>query len=155
MPEWTTTILLPVTPAVLLAVSDFRERRVSVTALAVFAACCAASAVISLGCKGAAVRTASGMAVLAVMLLLLRLWYVLSHGAGSQMLDTAFGKGDAAFLACTTMLLDTRSLCLFTAASCLAGIVWHRITGKVEIPFVGLAVPVLATSLTIIEFVKP
>ena len=143
------SIALPLVPAAVMAFSDFRERRISVTALAAYGTCCAFSSVMLSGWRLAMRGFLFGAAVILMLLAALLLFYRIRYGREKAVIDHAFGMGDILFLICTAMLLDAVRLCLFIVIACVAGIVWHRATGKEEIPFVGLAVPVLAVFLSL------
>lgn len=145
--------LLPMLPAAILAVSDFREHRVSVPCVITFAACCATWSFIRLGWLYAILRFGVGTSLLLFFYLLLILYYRKRHGRERKILDDAFGKGDAAFLACTAWIFDAESLCLFVAASCAAGVVWHRSARRNDIPFVGVAVPVFIVFIMVSEYI--
>lgn len=140
-------ILLPALPAAVMSVSDFRERSVSVPSVAAFVLCSLAFSILTGGIRVTLTRLAFNLALLILFSALLLAYWRIRYGKSGGMIDRAFGKGDILFLAGAAPLLDPVPFCLFIAASCLAGILWARLSSRKEIPFVGFGAPVLSLFL--------
>ena len=148
MPIWI-IILLPAVPALMMGVSDFRDRSVSVIYFIVFGCCCLFSSAISSCLEDVAFRFAVNIVMLLIFYLALKLYFRLNGQKNAQIIDRAFGAGDALFLVCSGLLFDAVPLCMFISSSCIIGIAWGRICRNKEIPFIGLASPVLLVFLLI------
>lgn len=136
-------ISLPVLPAAVMSVSDFKGRSVSVLSIAAFILCSLAFSFLTNSVSVTLIRLAFNLALLSLFYVLLLTYYRIRHGKHYGIIDRAFGKGDALFLAGASSLLEPASFCLFIAVSCLVGVIWARLSSSKEIPFVGLGAPVL------------
>ena len=145
-------ILLPVLPAAVMSASDFRGRSVSVPSVLAFILCSLVLSFLSRGVWVSLTRMVINLALLALFYVLLLGYFRIRYGKPCCIIDRAFGKGDALFLAGAASLLEPSPFCLFIAVSCLVGVIWARLSSSKEVPFVGLGVPVLFLFITISFF---
>lgn len=146
-------ILLPVFPASVMSVSDFRKRGVSVSSVVSFILCSIVFSFLTGGVQAALTRLIINIALLILFYVLLLAYYRIMYGKPYNIIDRAFGKGDALFLAGSAPLLEPDYFCLFIAVSCLVGVIWARLTSNKQVPFVGLGAPVLFLFITNAYFI--
>lgn len=142
-------ISLPMIPATLMSVSDFRNRQVSLLSTIAFLLCSALYSVLRNGLLDFLMMTICNLFLLVVFYVLLLAYFYIRDKKFCSIIDRAFGEGDVLFLVGVCFLLDYSEYCLFIGVSCLVGTIWARVRSSRDVPFIGLGAPVLLLFLTL------
>ncbi len=152
-PLWTKLVLI--IPAVVMAVEDFRCRRISVIMLAVFALCAISYGGLSEGIVAMLINMATNIGLLAVMFGGVALSFLVRNKSNRKPLKELIGLGDVLFMVAATPLFPLKEYLYFLLISMVAALLdWLAIRSakrkqKSTIPLVGAMGSVLSIWIVI------
>lgn len=135
--------LLPIIPALIMAVSDFRHRTISVLWLAVWGMATIGVSLITQGAESFKTNSIGNVLVLALMAAAVYLYLIIKNGKGINPLREHIGLGDILFILLITPMFGVREFLVFLISSFCVALLWAlavKLIAKREftIPLVGV-----------------
>lgn len=136
-------LLLPIIPALIMAVSDFRHRTISVLWLAVFGVAAIAGSLITQGAESFMTNSIINVLVLALMAAAVYLYLTIKNDRAINPTKEHIGLGDILFILLLTPMFGVREFLVFLISSFCVALLWAlavKLIAKREftIPLVGV-----------------
>ena len=132
-------LFITVIPLLVMIISDWYTRRVSIIALVIFALLCFICAIYKYNICLIAYRSLCNITLLFTLYIGVYVWFLVK--GEKKRISQTFGSGDIGFIVSTAPLLQLYEYLLFILISCVASLLWwiiiYWITGKNRtIPFI-------------------
>ena len=134
--------VLPISlSAVMLCLSDFKSRYVSLKNLLAYTISAALYGTASYGISLMLVYATIGGCLSIILFGLICCYFRLKEGKGCKVVDVKIGQGDLYFFLSSSLVFEPATLLVLYVVSGLTGLIFHCVSRKDEIPLIGVSVP--------------
>lgn len=135
-------LALPISlSAIMLCLSDFKFRYVSLNCLLAYIVSAALYGVASYGIRLMLAYSIIGSCLSIIMFGLICVYFRLKEGQGCKVVDTKIGQGDLYFYLASSLAFEPAVLLMLYVVSGLTGLIYHCVSRKDSIPLIGMSVP--------------